>query len=111
MSTRRYDPPQHGHPLGLRRRSRRGIAAHAEWGDRATERSGVRLEGSFLSVVVAAKNEAPSLPQLIDEIVRALRPLCRSDVSGLAKFEIVLVNDGSTDQTRQVLLELRFLLS
>ena len=35
-----------------------------------------------------------------------LSPLCRSDVSGLAKFEIVLVNDGSTDQTRQILLEL-----
>ena len=34
-----------------------------------------RRYDSILSVVVPAKNEAASLPQLMDEIVRALRPL------------------------------------
>lgn len=70
MSTRRYDPPQHAQPLGSWHRIRRGDAAHAAWEDRLTELKAARLEGSFLSVVVAAKNEAPSLPQLVEEIAR-----------------------------------------
>jgi glycosyltransferase involved in cell wall biosynthesis len=60
--------------------------------------------GSFLSVVVPARNEAAGLPQLLDEVVRALRPL--RDGGGphwLAGFEIVVVDDGSTDPTPEVL--------
>ena len=44
--------------------------------NRAKERECAQGEGSFLSVVVAAKNEAVSLPRLIDEITLALWPLC-----------------------------------
>ena len=106
MSTRRYDPPQRAQPLGPGHRIRRRDAAQSGWEDQLTEPKAARLEESFLSVVVAAKNEAPNLPQLVEEIVRALRPLCQSAVSGLGEFEIVLVDDGSTDETEQILTEL-----
>jgi glycosyltransferase involved in cell wall biosynthesis len=55
--------------------------------------------------VVPAKNEAESLPQLVSEIADALRPLC--DSRRLEGFEIVVVDDGSSDCTAQVLDELR----
>ncbi len=106
MSTRRYDPPQRIHSMRPRSRNLRGDGAHAEWRDRFTKAETGRRKRSVLSVVVAAKNEAPSLAQLIDEIAGALRPLCQSAVSGLAEFEVVLVDDGSTDNTQQILLEL-----
>jgi glycosyltransferase involved in cell wall biosynthesis len=63
----------------------------------------------LLSVVVPAKNEADSLPQLVDEIARALRPLSHPSKPGLprlAGFEILLVDDGSTDLTQARLAEL-----
>src|SRR5437763_1402261 len=60
-----------------------------------------------LSVVVPAKNESASLPQLVDEIAQALRPLCvaagEGEGVGLDGFEIVVVDDGSTDATPDVL--------
>jgi glycosyltransferase involved in cell wall biosynthesis len=70
--------------------------------------SGERLGphvGGALSVVVPAKNEAASLPQLVEEITRALRPLtgARGDGPTLGGFEIVVVDDGSTDDTPAVL--------
>ena len=52
---------------------------------------------SFLSVVVPAKNEAASLTQLIDEIIWALRPLTQPGQPELDGFEIVVVDDASTD--------------
>jgi glycosyltransferase involved in cell wall biosynthesis len=61
---------------------------------------------SVLSVVVPAKNEAPNLPQLLDEIVRALRPLSRFAANGLVGFEVLVVDDASTDETPRVLSEL-----
>lgn len=63
----------------------------------------------FLSVVIPAKDEAESLPQLVTEIVAALRPLCRRDepsASRLRGFEILIIDDGSTDATPQVLRDL-----
>ncbi len=49
-----------------------------------------------LSVVVAAHNEQDNLPTLVDEIVAALDP---TDM----EYEIVIVDDGSTDDTPSVL--------
>ena len=61
---------------------------------------------SFLSVVVPAKNEAASLAQLIDEIAWALRPLTQLAEQELDGFEIIVVDDASTDLTRLVLQDL-----
>ena len=41
----------------------------------APEAPSTPLAEGFLSVVVPAKNEAASLPQLVEEIAAALRPL------------------------------------
>ncbi len=62
----------------------------------------------FLSVIVPAKNEAPSLPRLVEEIVRAFRPLTARKGEGnpLDGFEILIVDDGSTDDTPAVLARL-----
>jgi glycosyltransferase involved in cell wall biosynthesis len=77
MSSMRQDPPHGQGPRG---------AAGAE---------------GTLSVVVPAKNEAESLPGLVDEIARALRPLTAD--GRLGWFEVVVVDDGSTDGTADVL--------
>ena len=50
-----------------------------------------------LSVVVPVYNERDNIVPLIDEIVAAL--------DGFVNFEIVYVNDGSSDDTQDVLIE------
>jgi glycosyltransferase involved in cell wall biosynthesis len=45
-----------------------------------------------LSVVVPLYNEEESLPLLVEQLLSALRPSGES-------FELVLVNDGSSDHT------------
>jgi dolichol-phosphate mannosyltransferase len=93
MSSMRQDPSHRPGPVGRPRSSA------------PSEPSGLALEGSCtLSVVVPAKNEAASLPQLVREIAEAIRPLC--DGGSLAGFEIVVVDDGSTDETPDVLRHL-----
>ncbi|MEB3247616.1 MAG: glycosyltransferase family 2 protein [Synechococcus sp.] len=52
-----------------------------------------------LSVVVPLYNEEESLPHLVEQLLQALRP------SG-ERFELVLVNDGSSDRTAEVLAQL-----
>ena len=49
-----------------------------------------------LSIVVPLFNEEESLPLLVEKLLLALRPLGRS-------FELVLVDDGSSDRTAEVL--------
>jgi glycosyltransferase involved in cell wall biosynthesis len=51
-----------------------------------------------ISVVMPGKDEAENLPELIGEIATALQG---------ENFEIVVVDDGSTDRTPEVLAELR----
>ncbi len=51
-----------------------------------------------LSIVVPLFNEEETLPLLVEELLLALRPLGRS-------FEMVLVDDGSSDSTADVLRE------
>ncbi len=81
MSSLRWDPP-HG----------------------AVSKGGARSLGGTLSVVVPAKDEAASLPRLISEIAGALRPLLANQ--RMAGFEIVVVDDGSTDETSAILASL-----
>jgi glycosyltransferase involved in cell wall biosynthesis len=52
-----------------------------------------------LSVIAPAHNERDNLPSLVAEIAAALEP------TGLA-FEIIIVDDGSTDGTQDVLADL-----
>jgi dolichol-phosphate mannosyltransferase len=63
----------------------------------------------FLSVVVPAKNEAASLPRLVEEIVQAFWPLQGRGAGvghPLSGFEVIVVDDGSTDETPWVLARL-----
>jgi glycosyltransferase involved in cell wall biosynthesis len=53
-----------------------------------------------LSVVVPAYNEAESLPELVERVRGALETTGRS-------WELLVVDDGSTDDTHQTLQELR----
>jgi len=57
------------------------------------------LQRPDLSIVVPLYNEEESLPLLVEKLLAALRPLGRS-------FELVLVDDGSSDATASVLRRL-----
>ena len=81
-------------------------------GPRAWRRDAPASGAGFpiMSVVVPARNEADGLPQLVGEIASALRPLCAEGVDGrfrLGGFEVLIVDDGSTDRTPEVLERLR----
>lgn len=58
-----------------------------------------QISTPHVSVVVPVRNEAGNIEALITEIAQAL--------SARTSFEIIYVNDGSTDATAQVLDELR----
>lgn len=101
MLSMRQDPSQSPSPSpGTAAR----LAASVEGGGRAN--SGGR--NAVLSIIVPAKNEAASLPQLVDEVVRAFRPLVarRGGGNRLDGFEILIVDDGSTDDSQAVLRRL-----
>jgi glycosyltransferase involved in cell wall biosynthesis len=61
----------------------------------------------LLSIIIPAKNEADSLPTLVEEAARAFRPLLDRDGGNtLEGFEIIVIDDGSTDTTPLVLRRL-----
>ena len=82
------------------------IRRHRAHPHRQFERSvGWSGRGGTLSIVIPAKDEAANLPPLLEEIARAFRPLVGSSGGGhrLDGFEVVIVDDGSTDDSRAVL--------
>src|SRR5271170_1541861 len=102
----RYDRSRRSGPSG---REQRPFDAERRHANQEAPKSHLRAEQStqsFLSVVVPAKNEATSLPQLVHEIACALRPLCEHNQRELVGFEIIVVDDGSTDLTQLVLQDL-----
>ncbi len=94
MSSMRHDPSHVRGPMP-------GMASRPSVAD-------ARGRRSALSIIVPAKNEAESLPQLVQEITAAFRPKLRGETGGprLDEFEIVVVDDGSTDNSPEVLRDL-----
>jgi dolichol-phosphate mannosyltransferase len=97
MTAMRHDPSHRPGPNG------RGLLTNG--GD-----STPGMPDGFLSIVVPAKNESASLPQLVEEVAKAFRALRarRGDDQAhrLAGFELLIVDDGSTDDTQDVLWRL-----
>jgi dolichol-phosphate mannosyltransferase len=101
MLSFRFDRSEHPHLKGCSSQLVPGRGYRA--GTKSTQYIKSKEQtASILSVVVPAKNEAESLDQLVEEITRVLRPLCHS-TGGLDAFEIIIVDDGSTDSTQTVL--------
>jgi dolichol-phosphate mannosyltransferase len=72
----------------------------AEAGDVPVERRARRDRPRLLSVVAPAYNEAEGLPRFVDEVRRVLPPLADD-------YEILIVDDGSRDDSREVLSRLQ----
>jgi dolichol-phosphate mannosyltransferase len=85
------------------------------WIERLKKTAVEESSSATLSVVIPAKNEADSLPQLVEEVVKTLRALCKGpaglELKRLVGFEVIIVNDGSTDETKRVLNTLGALYS
>ena len=82
--------------------------AHFPVSRRAALAKGGLDRGGSLSIVIPSKDEASNLRELVEQVVRAFRPLVDRAYGRhrLDRFEVVVVDDGSTDETRAVLREL-----
>jgi 1,2-diacylglycerol 3-beta-glucosyltransferase len=80
------------------RGSRAMRAAFHEGRSGATEPSGLARELPFVSLVVPARNEAP----VIAATVRGLASLAYLGEDGRPRYEVVVVDDGSSDETGRV---------
>src|SRR4051812_3798610 len=100
MSSMRHDPSHRRSPI-------LGSVTRVTAGG-GTGGADLRGRRPALSIIVPAKNEADSLPQLVGEILDAFRPKVRGEADGprLEEFEIVVVDDGSTDASPDVLRDL-----
>lgn len=54
----------------------------------------------YLSIVIPVKDEAQSLPHLFEELTSVLKSLEKN-------YEIIVINDGSTDDSKDVLVKLQ----
>jgi glycosyltransferase involved in cell wall biosynthesis len=109
MTILRYEPAHRPRPMVRGRPDRpvRDARFDPAGGDIPSAMAAGERAGAVLSVVVPSRNEAASLPQLVEEIARALRGLChRGGPRRLAGYEIIIVDDASTDRTGSVLKDL-----
>jgi glycosyltransferase involved in cell wall biosynthesis len=100
MSATRYDPSQRPGPIH---------GATPRPAISAVEPPGARRRQGTLSIIVPSKNESASLPQLVEEVARAFRPLRERGDAGphrLEAFELLIIDDGSTDDSVEVLRSL-----
>ena len=102
----RYDRSRRSGPSGREHRPFDAERRHTNHDAPSSHLGAEKTKQSFLSVVVPAKNEAASLPQLVNEIACALRPFCEHRQRELTGFEIIIVDDGSSDLTQLVLQDL-----
>ncbi len=65
---------------------------------RTQPNSSEAIPGQHLSVVIPLLNEAENLPELLDELLDAFEKL-----HGYERFEIIFVDDGSTDRSYEIL--------
>jgi glycosyltransferase involved in cell wall biosynthesis len=94
-----------GSPAVVREATRMSATMRLDQAHGSGQRSGRR---GTLSIIVPAKNESAGLPRLVREIADAFRPLLSARKSGqpLEEFEILIVDDGSTDDSPEVLRRL-----
>jgi glycosyltransferase involved in cell wall biosynthesis len=58
----------------------------------------------FISVIIPAYNEENSIPELYRQIMLTVREMQKNNT--ISQYELVFVNDGSTDATESVMLDL-----
>ncbi len=62
---------------------------------------------ALLSVIIPIKDEQDNIRNLHEKITKALEPYCsRANASGVDAFEVVYVDDGSTDSSPVLLAEI-----